>query len=50
MGFNVSNPNKVETVDNRTPEEIITEIERLRFTSNKSLAKNKKSYYELGNC
>ena len=33
----VNNPNKVEEVDNRTPQEIITEIEELDAQASKAL-------------
>ena len=36
--LNVKNPNKIEEVDNRTPEEIIKEIEELDLKAAKSLA------------
>jgi len=36
--LNVNNPNKVEITDNRTPEEIIAEIEELDLKATKSLA------------
>ena len=35
--LSVNNPNKVEEVDNRTPQEIIAEIDGLNLQANKSL-------------
>ena len=39
--MNVNNPNKLEEADNRTPEQIVTEIEDLDLQANKALKKIK---------